>query len=48
MTSYFILPDWFDISVFVSDLFRISLPVVSLAVLVACGWLIIRILKKAF
>ena len=48
MTSYFILPDWFDVSVFVSDLLRISLPVVSLAVLVACGWLIVRTLRKAY
>ncbi len=48
MTSYFILPDWFDLPVFISDLLRISIPVVALAVLAACGWLIIRILKKAF
>ncbi len=41
------LPDGFDISALFGDFFHLAAPLASIACLIACGFLIVNLIKRA-
>jgi hypothetical protein len=46
MTTYFVFPSWFSVSVFFHDIARLCAPLISIAVVIAVGFLILGVLKR--
>lgn len=46
MTSYFVFPSWFSVTVFFHDIALLCAPLISIAVIIAIGFVVLGVLKR--